>query len=645
MNNQPYMLLNRLVLRGVTKNYEARFKSGLNVIWGDMDTGKSSILNLIDYCLGGSNNQLQYAEIVSNTRVAYLEADLNGTTVTIERDLTDTKGPVRVYSCSYDEVGRVFPRFMSASPGESMPDGWLSNFILECLSIPRVLIKESRKDDANSDRLSFRDLMKLIYLKQTKVGSDGLLDHGNPIVFNKNVEVQKFVFNIHSELLTQLRGELAFEAGEQRALLAERDAVHKFLSAINVSVDGKKSSSERAEIKQIELENVELDIKRLKSSFALTSELAVEMKKALSILRSELVRVTEKISEVTRKRDNFARLRETYLLDFDNLKAASYAHEVLGSLPELDKSLTCPLCSSSVTINLACAEPKVIDNEIRSLKNRITGLDEAIDRTKTKIIELQKEQSEISNTLQAKTSGFDRENFAELSGLVQSIEELEKVRTTIGIECAEIERTEAISHRFDDIDKQLQNKAVTIERIKRAIKDAETGATNPNAVFEMLSGLFSSYMHHSGLKNVFDAYVDSRFTPYFRNISYYQTSSGGVRTIASVGAFLVRLLYLLDKGGQLPSLLMIDTPGQNIGRYKRYDDSESTDPAVYEKIYEQILAVINFAKERELPCQVIMVDNDLPSILKEGENFHLVKRFDKGNSNHERGLVYDAAAM
>jgi hypothetical protein len=213
MQSNTYLLLERLILKGVTKDYEATFKEGLNIVWGDMDSGKSSILNLVDYCFGGSNDSLRYAEIAANARIVYLQVDLNGTRVTIERDLTDPNAAVRVYSGSYSEVGETFPRLMGASSSAQMPDGWLSDFILECLSIPRVKIKQSKRDEASADRLSIRDLFKLMYLKQTRVGSDNLLDYANPSLFVKNTEVQKFVYNVHNEALTTLRGELSEIAG------------------------------------------------------------------------------------------------------------------------------------------------------------------------------------------------------------------------------------------------------------------------------------------------------------------------------------------------------------------------------------------------------------------------------------------------
>jgi len=183
MEKSPYLIVNRLILRGITKDYEATFKEGLNIIWGDMDSGKSSILNIIDYCMGGSNNSLLYEEITSKARIAFLEVDLNGKVFTFERDIFEPTAPVKVYSTYFSDLTSTFPRLLAAASNKEMPDGWLSNFILESLGIARIKIKESKKEDSDSDRLSFRDLMKLLYLKQTKVSSDSLLNHGNPAVF------------------------------------------------------------------------------------------------------------------------------------------------------------------------------------------------------------------------------------------------------------------------------------------------------------------------------------------------------------------------------------------------------------------------------------------------------------------------------
>ncbi|MEA2120546.1 ATP-binding protein [Halovibrio sp. HP20-50] len=84
-----YLIVNKVVIKGVETTYQCKFDRGLNIVWGDMDSGKSSILNIIDYCLGGRGSELDYDEIKNKGRIVYLEADLNGNLTTFERMLSD----------------------------------------------------------------------------------------------------------------------------------------------------------------------------------------------------------------------------------------------------------------------------------------------------------------------------------------------------------------------------------------------------------------------------------------------------------------------------------------------------------------------------------------------------------------------------
>ncbi|MGL6366000.1 AAA family ATPase [Aeromonas veronii] len=68
------------------KNYSVNFHEGVNIIYGDSATGKSSILNLIDYLLGAKTFSL-YPEIESSGRYCLLDVTLNSQRYTIKRDL------------------------------------------------------------------------------------------------------------------------------------------------------------------------------------------------------------------------------------------------------------------------------------------------------------------------------------------------------------------------------------------------------------------------------------------------------------------------------------------------------------------------------------------------------------------------------
>ncbi|EFL1607381.1 AAA family ATPase, partial [Escherichia coli] len=69
---KSYLNINSLILVGVRKNYVTTFYKGLNVIYGDSDTGKSSILEFINYLLGASSIDLA-DEIKTSVNYAALE--------------------------------------------------------------------------------------------------------------------------------------------------------------------------------------------------------------------------------------------------------------------------------------------------------------------------------------------------------------------------------------------------------------------------------------------------------------------------------------------------------------------------------------------------------------------------------------------
>src|SRR5690554_5163927 len=140
--DSSYLVVKKVMLKGVGQDYECEFDSGLNIVWGDMDSGKSSILNLIDYCLGGKGSELDYDEIKAKGRIAYLEVDLNGSITTFERVLHQDDDVIKVYSTALDAIDTAYPKLCSPNVNLEQPDGWVSDLILEKLNIPRVKIKE-----------------------------------------------------------------------------------------------------------------------------------------------------------------------------------------------------------------------------------------------------------------------------------------------------------------------------------------------------------------------------------------------------------------------------------------------------------------------------------------------------------------------
>jgi hypothetical protein len=90
---------------------------------------------------------------------------------------------------------------------------------------------------------------------------------------------------------------------------------------------------------------------------------------------------------------------------------------------------------------------------------------------------------------------------------------------------------------------------------------------------------------------------------------------------------------------------MLDTPGQNIGRNRdESEHSEVADPAIYENVYRRILGIAELAEQENVRCQIIVVDNDIPSFVTENKKFFISKRFSKSEPEYDRGLIADAKA-
>lgn len=648
MENSPYLIVNQVIVQGFKKNYEVNFKEGLNLIWGDMDSGKSSILMLIDYCLGGSNEKLLYGEMKAYGRMAFLEVNLNGKIYTFERDILSSDSFIRIYTGTYADRTSHFPLLVSAaSTDKTAPDGWISNFLLDSLSIPKVTIKESRqREDASSDRLSFRDLMKLLYLKQTRVGSDNLLDYQSPKLFNKNTEIQKFVFNIYDDKLAALESNLAVEIAEANELERNERSIRKFLADINIQPDEFGNEKNRAAQSEADLEELEIGLNQLKQDIFLANDIASSISEAIKILRQEVKNVDNQLNQLENKYESFTKLSNTYRFDIDALKLSKISRSILGIKNPKQEHIPCALCQTPLEINAPTVADEDVDFQLKSLRNREVGLQIALSEIRSSQRELLKKKETIENNLKEATRSFDENSIESISPLITAIQGVELSRTQLKIELAQAERNVAIVNKFEDIGIKRDSKAALISQLRRAIKIIKDGLVGIEEVTNELGSLLDQHLQNSGLLNVSNISIDKRFTAYLRGTSYYNTSSGGVRTITSIATFVIRLQYLLKHACNLPTFLMIDTPGQNIGRYRAPDDSSEvsnlSDPKLYERIFTQIISVLNDASMSKRKCQVIIVDNDLPDSLVAGVNYHLVKRFSKQGGKFEKGLINDA---
>lgn len=129
-------------------------------------------------------------------------------------------------------------------------------------------------------------------------------------------------------------------------------------------------------------------------------------------------------------------------------------------------------------------------------------------------------------------------------------------------------------------------------------------------ILQGLGDRFSQYLKGINIKNRTGIKIsESYYIPVIREKEYFKITSGGLRTISSIGYLLSILDYAIDHNVNHPLLLIFDTVGKYLGKQTKEKYSKETlafeddlegmsDPMKYQNIYEQLLNTVQKQKEK-----------------------------------------------
>lgn len=156
---KPSLQVKRLhVLKGGKRVYDESFHPGINIIRGDNSSGKSSIMDLLFFGLGGDFSSWKPEPGSCDT--VYVEAQLNGETVVLRREITIKKHqPMWVYYGYLDEAKADADGWMRYGFSRSDDRQSFSQIIFGLLGLPDV----SSADESN---LTIHQILRLLYADQ-----------------------------------------------------------------------------------------------------------------------------------------------------------------------------------------------------------------------------------------------------------------------------------------------------------------------------------------------------------------------------------------------------------------------------------------------------------------------------------------------
>lgn len=597
--------IRRLRLRAGDREYDVDFRVSdaprpLSVIAGDFGTGKTTILEFVDYCLGASDHP-RHPEIMPKVRAATLEVELSGAPYLIERAVGEPSTFAYVGAGRLDDHETTTPQRRPLRPAGS-PDS-LSSLLLAHCKLEGVRLR----DHQDTDPLSFRDLMHLCFLPSDRLGERNLLFEDVPIKNLKLRQVVDVVFDVHDDRAVELGRRIRTLEAD---LVAARDAYLMARSIVDEQGLGdadelaEKERTAKAELAGCALALAELDARaRAGTTFAEDLRERHRAASAAAHRAAELLRDRE--TQLVR----MTSLRATYAEDVAKLVMLTEAARLFPPL----RLEVCPSCLTPVEPGdrrcAACrtvldehrADGLDVTAELRSARARLAELTRYLDDLEAEVPRLRAAARQTQEAESRAAAEVDIATTHAVSPYLAERDSVARRREAAATALQEavdgLRLTHGLQQRAAALDHQQTQLAGLRQELRAARRLAPAGRRA--AVLGRIGERYRELLAEWRYPRPDDAYVGDDLTPFTRGKPYTAASSGG-RTLIALAWQLALFETSWETRSSHPGFLLLDSPQKNLGR---------TEGAVVERVYRHL--------ERWLAgpgqgAQIIVADNAPP---------------------------------
>lgn len=581
---------------------ELEFSNDLTVITGPSDTGKTYVVQLIDFMLGGKNPPKEIPEsagydiarlgvaAVGQGRHFVLQRSLQG------GDFLLFENPPGSGLRTDDDKGQRLGQRLSRSPSEGEPKD-VSSFLLKLSGLENQLLRSNSKGETK--RLSFRNLTNLICATETEI-----IEERSPIfsdiITNKTTE--KSLFKL---LLTGLDDSSIIAEPDDETATSNLRGQLQILTELLSKVDTAEVTEPTTTIDEKKRLLVSLDeeidncVELVSTGLDSINELETERKQLWTERRKLLSKRTSQ-AELLGK---FELLQSHYSTDIKRLEAIQEASSYLDQYG----ILRCPLCGEPscdrhITGQGALEHAQSLEDvwessraEIQKIAVLAEDLAATIIDTKTQLANLDVMLLKHDESLEELSARINKELEPATKSRSAELRKLQERKETLTQSIRREEHRSYLESKLSEIEKQLDAAEGS------ASFDFATGTTATSSAFsdEVLE-LLKAFKFPGAHKIEFsekasDIVISGRA----------RSSHGkGVRAIFHA-SFLVALMnYCIRRDLPHPGFIILDSP---LVAYREPDVAvqEGLDSGVKDAFF---LAMAQFRQGG----QVIIFENELP---------------------------------
>lgn len=625
-----------LTLIGMRKNYVVNFHNGFNLISGHTSTGKTSILEMIDYALGAHSHK-SYIEIGNSCTHVELVILIGDEKFKIRRELFNFKAPVVIEDWRADKQKYLFYNCYEIDI-PSNPKS-LSAFLVEKLGLANITI--------SGQSFSFRDLFKYCYIKQTEIDNEDILGEKTWTKDFKRKATFEILFNIYDNALEEYKRALEERKQEARELALQITGIQDFLKTVDIVDLGACKEIER--IIRSEIAELSTQLTEIKKGKGNMSSEAIALRRQIEEIKAKLADLTEKHRDQEQYINKLRLLHNQYLSEIEKKELAIQGYltfnqyefllcpNCLRPITHSENAEVCCLCGSEKSDDTA--ETLILKNEISVLKRKTNELLKFIDAEDRKYDTIIHETHELKAAL--------TEAEIELQHLSQGyidplLERIEYINYEIGLKnrrLFELEKNLKMFQEVDRLNEVFKKKEKSIELLKSNIKELSANTVDKQTLIEQLSNTLYGILEKFEYPKLSSAYIDEkRYLPFVRGRKYDDIGSLAGVTLITMAYYLALLIVGSEDQYYHPNLLIVDSPRKNLGAQNTSNDDEEFKD---EKIFNAtIRCLYNIAESRKNEIQMIIVNNGYPDFLPRE---CVVAEFDADQQHSlPKGLIDDA---
>ncbi|WP_369026395.1 hypothetical protein [Qipengyuania sp. RANM35] len=430
-----YLRLDKIRFFGPSKEASLDFSSGVNVICGASDTGKSFLAEAVDFMLGGSDLK----EIPEREGYSSIELEVSctdGTSWTLERSMSG--GDFALHE------GERTEKLRQSHAHERIDN--LSGFLLNKIGLlGKRILKSSAKGTTNS--LSFRNLARLVIVQEGEIQQKGSPFWGGQFTL-KTAELATIKL-----LLTGVDDSGVVAAGgDEPDHAGQLDLLDELIA--DLESDIADMGEERSGLKE-QLQRLETSATEHKESVANAQRNFNDQMARRRELIAERNATDDRLAEIGELQARFALLGEHYGVDLERLRAIQES----GSLFAYIERASCPLCGAdpsgqhadqecegnvAVIVEAATAEIGKIEQLSSELQATEADLEEERGRLSQSLEKLERALDEVENQIRQTLAPEVDEARAKFTDI---IEKREMVRGSLKL----FERLDKLQMRRADI--------------------------------------------------------------------------------------------------------------------------------------------------------------------------------------------------